>query len=95
MEIQADGLAFLPDDEFRSLPAGAGANPKIVAALNVANAVSSSGNESVKEKQLLQQVSRAGSQIKAKQFDAVVETRSACLSGDTGKNELGFDSSWE
>ena len=88
MEIQADGLAFLPDDDFRSLLAGA--DPKIIAALNVANAVSSTGNESVKEKQLLQRLSRAGSQIKAKQFDAAVETLSASLSGDTGKNELGF-----
>ena len=28
MEIQADGLAFLPDDEFRSLLTSAGADPK-------------------------------------------------------------------
>ena len=27
MEIQADGLAFLPDDEFRSLLTSAGADP--------------------------------------------------------------------
>jgi hypothetical protein len=36
MEIQADGLAFLPDDEFRSLLTSAGADPKVIAALNVA-----------------------------------------------------------
>ena len=32
MEIQADGLAFLPDDEFRSLLTSAGADPKVIAA---------------------------------------------------------------
>src|SRR5882762_10263150 len=90
MEIQADGLAFLPDDEFRSLLTSAGADPKVIAALNVANASSSSANESATEKQLLQRLSLAGAQIKAKRPDAAVATLTASLPSDPGKNELGF-----
>jgi len=90
MEIQADGLAFLPDDEFRSLLTGAGADPKVIAAMNVANAISSSANESATEKQLLQRLSRAGSQIKRKQIDAAVQTLAESLPSGVGRNELGF-----
>jgi tetratricopeptide (TPR) repeat protein len=90
MEIQADGLAFLPDDEFRSLLTDAGADPKVIAALNVANAISSSASESASEKQLLQRLSRAGSQIKEKSLDAAAETLAASLPSGLGKNELGF-----
>jgi tetratricopeptide (TPR) repeat protein len=90
IEIQADGLAFLPDDEFRALLTRAGADPKIIAALHTANAVSSSGNQSAAEKQLLEQLSRAGAQIKAKQFDDAVQTLATSLPNGVGKNELGF-----
>ena len=90
MEIQADGIAFLPDDEFRALLTSAGADPKIIVALDTANAISSSGNSSAAENKLLKQLARAGSQIKLKQVDDAVKTLATSLPNGVGKNELGF-----
>src|SRR5215475_13995518 len=74
IEIQSDGLAFLPDDEFRALLKNAGADRRILDALTTANAVSSSSEDTPTWKQLFSQLSHAGSQIKAEQWTAAAQT---------------------
>lgn len=89
MEIRADGLAFVPDDELGSLLSAAGADPKILDAVKSAR-TSSPVKDTPEQKQLLAALSRAGSQIKANQLDEATATLSASLPNGAGKNELGF-----
>lgn len=90
LEIQADGLAFAPDDAYRSLLSAAGADAKVLNALKSAKTSPSSVEETAEQLKLLTSLSRAGSEIKANQMDAATDTLSTSLPNGIGKNELGF-----
>src|SRR5712664_938806 len=89
-EIRSRGLSFVPDETYKTLLKSAGADAKVVTALNTAKTGSPEKVDSTTATELLQHLSRAGNLIKAAQLDDAANELTASLAGNTGKPEVGF-----
>jgi len=89
-EIGTDGLAFHPDDAYRSLLTNAGADPKILEALASAKVTVATGSKDAADDGLLQHLSNAGRLLKAKQYDDAARELSAVLQSTVRSPEAGF-----
>jgi tetratricopeptide (TPR) repeat protein len=88
-DIHSRGLAFVPDASYKSLLKSAGADDKVLAALDVAKTVPSGNTETASDKELLQHLSHAGGLIKSNQLDDAASELTSSLSGGN-KSEVGF-----
>jgi len=88
-DIHTRGLAFVPDASYKSLLKSAGADDKILAALDAAKTSPSGNTETASDKELLQHLSHAGSLIKSNQLDDAASELTSSLSGGN-KSEVGF-----
>jgi tetratricopeptide (TPR) repeat protein len=98
-EINSRGLAFGPNDRYRSLIQAAGADSALMAALRNAKIASSgqgAANDVAKD-QLLQHLATAGKLIRSKQYQEASQELSAALQSGDGY-EAGFvmgESLWQ
>ncbi|PYU06023.1 MAG: hypothetical protein DMG33_09270, partial [Acidobacteria bacterium] len=67
-EIEANGLGFRPDDEYRSQLKAAGADATLLAAVNAAKVVAAPPSQPESEKAVLQHMSNAASLMKDKHY---------------------------
>ncbi len=88
-DIHTRGLAFVPDAAYKSLLKSAGADDKVLAALNAAKTVPSGNADTSSDKELLQHLSHAGSLIKSNQLDDAASELTNSLSG-SNRSEVGF-----
>jgi tetratricopeptide (TPR) repeat protein len=88
-DIHSRGLAFVPDTSYKSLLKSAGADDKVLAALDAAKTVPSGNTETASDKELLQNLSHAGNLIKSNQLDDAASELTSSLSGGN-KSEVGF-----
>jgi tetratricopeptide (TPR) repeat protein len=89
-EIETRGLAFRPGDQFRSLLTEAGADSRIIAALNNANASDTpSPAENSDASKLLQHLADAGKFRRNKKYAEAAQELTAALQ-DGGGAETGF-----
>jgi hypothetical protein len=89
-EIGADGMAFRPDDAYRSLLGNAGADATILKALDSAKIVISDGVEDRADNTILQHLSDAGKLIKDKHDEESAAELTAALKADFQSPESGF-----
>src|SRR5215472_1144066 len=89
-EIQSRGLAFPPDDNYKSLLKTAGADAKVLAALSAAKIAPPAKADSAESSGLLQHLSAAGKMLHAGQFAEASAELSAAVTNDFGKPEAGF-----
>jgi tetratricopeptide (TPR) repeat protein len=91
-DIGLNGLEFTPDASYRSLLKTAGADPKVLAAMDAAKVVSGGKPESPAYAVLLRHLSRAGNMIRASHFDEAAAELTASLAPDMGteKPAIGF-----
>ena len=88
-DIHTRGLAFVPDASYKLLLKSAGADDKVLTALDAAKTVPSGNTETASDKELLQHLSHAGSLIKSNQLDDAASELTSSLSGGN-KSEVGF-----
>src|SRR5580700_8114740 len=88
-DIQARGLAFVPDASYKSLLKSAGADAKVFAAMSAAKTTTSEAS-STSEAQLLEHLSHAGALIKSGKLDDAGDELTEVLSRSDGKSEIGF-----
>jgi tetratricopeptide (TPR) repeat protein len=88
-DIQARGLAFFPDASYKSLLKSAGADAKVLAALNTAKTNPAGNAESSSDAELLQHLSHAGSLIKSSRLREAASELTGSFSG-SHKSEIGF-----
>ena len=88
-DIHTRGLAFVPDASYKSLLKSAGADDKVLAALDAAKTSPSGNTDTASDKELLQHLSHAGSLIKSNQLDDAASELTSSLSGGN-KSEVGF-----
>lgn len=88
-DIQSRGLAFVPDASYKSLLKSAGADDKVLAALDAAKTAPSGNTETTSDKDLLQHLSHAGSLIKSNQLDDATSELTGSLSAGH-RPEIGF-----
>src|SRR5438105_14004870 len=88
-EITSRGLSFQPDEDYLTQLQRAGASPTLVAAVKRAKVTLLAG-EGKPNKELLQQLSRAGAFIKDKQFDQAVAQLNTALRDSFAAPETGF-----
>jgi len=89
-DIHSRGLAFIPDAPYKSLLKSAGADDKILTALNAAKTSPSGNTESPSDNELLQHLSHAGGLIKAGKLDDAANELTDALVAGKGKSEIGF-----
>jgi len=89
-EIAADGLAFRPSDSYRALLKTAGADPKILAAVDSAKVVVEQAPETESGKALLQHIATAGSNIKDKRNEEAANELTAAVTASFKSPECGF-----
>jgi tetratricopeptide (TPR) repeat protein len=89
-EIKNDGLAFRPDDTYRSLLKAAGADNTVIAALNTANVTTGQAPETESGADLLQHLAKAGADLKAKQYDEAGNETMAALKVSFDRPACGF-----
>jgi tetratricopeptide (TPR) repeat protein len=89
-EIETRGLEFPPGDQFRLLVTEAGADSRIIAALNSAKTSSASAPaENDAENKLLQHLAQAGKFVRNKQYGEATHELTAALQNGGG-TETGF-----
>jgi superkiller protein 3 len=91
-EIETRGLAFPPDEQFRAMVTEAGADARVIAALNsakVSNALAAAAPENDANRQLLQHLADAGKLIRNKRYIEATRELSAALQNGGGP-ETGF-----
>ena len=88
-DIHTRGLAFVPDASYKSLLKSAGADDKVLAALDAAKTSPSGNAETASDKEILQHLSHAGSLINSNQLDDAASELTSSLSGGN-KSEVGF-----
>ena len=89
-DIETRGLAFRPDDQFRSFLTEAGADPRVMAALS--NAKTSDASAHARDEtatKLLQHLAQAGKFIRGKQYSEATQELTAGLDNGAGP-ETGF-----
>jgi len=89
-EISADGLAFRPNDSYRALLKTAGADPKILAAVDSARVVVDQAPEAESGRALLQHIATAGSLIKEKRNEEAANELTAAVTANFKSPECGF-----
>ena len=89
-EIAADGLAFRPTDSYRGLLKAAGADPKILAAVDSAKIVVDQAPETESGQALLQHIATAGRMIKDKRNDEAANELTAAVTASFKSPECGF-----
>jgi tetratricopeptide (TPR) repeat protein len=89
-KIAADGLAFRPNDSYRALLKTAGADPKILTAVDSARVVVDQAPEAESGKDLLQHLATAGSMIKDKRNEEAANELTAAVTANFKNPECGF-----
>ncbi len=89
-EISADGLAFRPDDAYRSLLKTAGADPRILTALDAATVTTEAKPEEQSGKDVLQHLSNAGNLLNAKRYDEAANELKTVFTASFARAESGF-----
>ena len=91
-DIGLNQLDFTPDASYRSLLKTAGADPKVLVAVDAAKGSPGAKPESPADAALLQQLSRAGSMIQASHYDEAGALLNAALTAETAahKPAIGF-----
>src|SRR5208282_652562 len=91
-DIGLSGLDFTPDESYRSLLKTAGADAKVMAAVEAAKVVSSGKPDSPADAVLLEHLSKAGNMIRASHWDEAGAELTASLTADTvaRKPAIGF-----
>ena len=89
-KIAADGLAFRPNDSYRALLKTAGADPKILTAVDSARVVVDQAPEAESGKDLLQHIATAGSMIKDKRNEEAANELTAAVTANFKNPECGF-----
>jgi tetratricopeptide (TPR) repeat protein len=88
-DIATDGIAFRPDDTYRTLLKNAGADARILQALDSAKAAIA-GRSVAGNQDLLRHLSDAGKQIRAKEYPDAARELSAVLQASFRSPEAGF-----
>jgi hypothetical protein len=89
-EMRVHGVCSPPTEHFKSLLSNAGAEPKVLSALNEAKVVACVPDDISDDAKVLERMSRAGGQIRAKQFvEATAELNSA-LDAKDANSATGF-----
>ena len=89
-EITVDGLAFRPNDSYRTLLKTAGADTKILAAVNSAKVVAEVTPEADSGKDLLQHIANAGSFIREKRYEEATNELTSAVKASFKSPECGF-----
>ncbi|MGH9735362.1 MAG: tetratricopeptide repeat protein [Candidatus Acidiferrales bacterium] len=88
--INADGLAFKPDDDYRGLLKTAGADATVLSALDGAKVTTDQSAEAESGKEFLQDIAQAGADLKAKQYDEAGQEVTAALKASFNDAATGF-----
>lgn len=88
-EIGLRGIRFNPNDNYREALKKAGADDKVLQALNQAKVIGPVEDINA-ERDLIRQLSSAGADIKNKQYDQAVNELSKALQGSFASPEAGF-----
>jgi tetratricopeptide (TPR) repeat protein len=89
-DIGIDGLAFHPDDGYRSILKDAGADPTVLKAVDGAKVIIADGREDRADRKLLEHISTAGKLINQKQYDAAADELTAAVTESFKSPECGF-----
>lgn len=89
-EIQARGIRFTPDENFKSLLKNAGADRKVLSALNTAKIVPAGKTEEPEDPTFLQRLSNAGKFYAAKQLEDVTSELTHTFTTESEKSAAGF-----
>ncbi len=89
-EITVRGLGFRPDAAYRAQLKTAGADPKVLKALDAAKNSSANSADYQPNPELLQHLAASGKLMKEKQYDQAAEQLTATLKGNFEKFEIGF-----
>ncbi|HTQ84697.1 MAG TPA: tetratricopeptide repeat protein, partial [Candidatus Solibacter sp.] len=91
-DIGSNGLNFAPDDTYRSLLKTAGADARVLSAVDSAKVLTAGNPASPADANLLQHLSKAGSMIRASQYDEAAAEMSAALTPEMAKEKpaIGF-----
>jgi tetratricopeptide (TPR) repeat protein len=89
-EIANDGLAFRPDATYRALLKTAGADPKIIAALDAAKIVVDRAPEADADKELLKHIANAGNLLNGDRYDEATRELTTALTGNPRSPECAF-----
>ena len=89
-EIGTAGLAFRPNEPYRALLKKAGADSKVLAALDGARIVVDRAPEADADKELLQRIATAGSLLNADRYDEATRELTAALTGNPRSPECAF-----
>src|ERR1700683_1191555 len=89
-EIQANGLAFCPDDDYRALLKAGGAGEPILNAVNAAAAGSTGPAEGKADEERLQHISHAAQLMKDKMYEEAASELKAALAVTFEEAETGF-----
>lgn len=89
-QIKGNGLAFRPDDDYRSLLKTAGADSSLLAALEGAKLASQDAPTAHGGKDLLQHIANAGAFLRNKQTDQAETEMTTALSGTFNGPARGF-----
>ena len=88
-EVRLRGLAFSPDESYRSQLKAAGADAAVLAAVAAAKHTASVPEETP-DKELLQHISAAGKLIREKHYDEAANELTPALKGNFERFEIGF-----
>jgi tetratricopeptide (TPR) repeat protein len=89
-QIKTNGLAFRPDDAYRSLLKTAGADAIVLAALDRAKVSSQDSATAASGKDILQHIANAGASLKDKRYDEAAGELTSALTNGFKCAECGF-----
>ena len=89
-ELAIAGLSFRPDSPYRALLKTAGADPKILAALDAAKVFVERNPEADAGKDVLQHLANAGNFLNADRYDDATRELTAAVTSDPGSPECAF-----
>jgi tetratricopeptide (TPR) repeat protein len=89
-DIDADHLAFRPDDNYRALLKTAGADPKVLAALDFAKTETEQSPEAESGKDLLQHLANAASMMNSRNYDQASTELKAALAASLDSPDCYF-----
>jgi tetratricopeptide (TPR) repeat protein len=88
-DMRSRGLSFVPDAAYKALLKSAGADPRVLAALDTAKAPGSEASSSDNVR-LLQHLSQAGALLKSGQLDEASNELTDAMGTTSAKSEIGF-----
>lgn len=91
-DVEADGLAFRPDAAYRELLKKAGADTKVIAAVDAAKlaAPGAPGSEAEPNRELMEHIAAAGALIREKQYEDAAEELTTAVRHSLKSTECGF-----